>query len=443
MTFSWQFSDDLAGVNYCAMAFYSPSGQQNVNMTGWATFNLVSGDANNGLMEATNVLSQYSEPGVWTAGYVFCYDRVGNSRYYDANTPPPFAFPSFTVTSQGDTQAPQINAASMQPGSVDVSQSPATMTFRWEVQDDLSGVNYCAMAIYSPSGQQNINMTGWASFNLVSGNPNNGVIEATNVLSQHSESGVWTAGYIFCYDAVGNSRYYDSNTPPPFGWPTFTVVSASDVTAPVIIAASIRPLVVDVSAADATMTFHWEFQDDLSGLNYCAMAFYSPSGQQNINMTGWGHFNLVAGDANGGVMEAVNVLPRYSESGVWTAGYIFCYDQAGNSRYYDSTHPPPFAFPTFTVAPHDPASLLAGLIARVRELEAGGALSNGEANALIAKLQAAVEQVERGNRGAASNQISAFINQVDALESSRRLSQTNAQDLRNRAQRVLERLEGL
>jgi hypothetical protein len=203
---------------------------------------------------------------------------------------------------------------------------------------------------------------------------------------------------------------------------------------------SITPTLVDVSRSAATMTFHYEVMDDVAGIRYCAAAYTSPSGQQNISMTAWVPQNVFSGTPNDAVLRADNTLPRYSESGVWTMRWVECTDEAGNSRYYDQWNPPPFGQSTFTVAPHDPAALLDDLIARVRELEAAGELSHGEANALIAKLQAARSQVERGNNATASNQLNAFLNQLDALRKSGRLGEASATDLRERAEVILELL---
>ncbi len=59
-----------------------------------------------------------------------------------------------------------------------------------------------------------------------------------------------------------------------------------------------------------------------------------------------------------------------------------------------------------------------------------GTIDAGEATSLSAKLAAAAAALERGNATAADNQLRAFLNEVQAMERSRRLSSTDAAALR-------------
>jgi hypothetical protein len=62
-----------------------------------------------------------------------------------------------------------------------------------------------------------------------------------------------------------------------------------------------------------------------------------------------------------------------------------------------------------------PKQSIENLIQNVFELSETGTLNHGQGNALIAKLKAAVKQVDRGNDHVAINQLHAFINQVTAM----------------------------
>ncbi len=62
------------------------------------------------------------------------------------------------------------------------------------------------------------------------------------------------------------------------------------------------------------------------------------------------------------------------------------------------------------------------LIDHVNALVAQGAINAGNGNALTAKLSAVMQQMDRGNARAASNQLQAFINQVEALVRGGRLT---------------------
>lgn len=77
------------------------------------------------------------------------------------------------------------------------------------------------------------------------------------------------------------------------------------------------------------------------------------------------------------------------------------------------------------------------LAATIANLVTAGVLSPGNGNALSAKLQAAIGQLDRGNTSAATNQLNAFINQVNALMRAGRLPASSGQDLIDAAQRII------
>ena len=65
----------------------------------------------------------------------------------------------------------------------------------------------------------------------------------------------------------------------------------------------------------------------------------------------------------------------------------------------------------------------------VDDLVAAGVLNKGQGNALKAKLSAALRQLERGNNGTATNQLRAFVNQVQAFVKAGILSSAEGQAL--------------
>ncbi len=82
------------------------------------------------------------------------------------------------------------------------------------------------------------------------------------------------------------------------------------------------------------------------------------------------------------------------------------------------------------------------LIDPVDALVAEHYLNQGEGSALIAKLEAAVNQLDRDNVTAALNQLQAFINQVNALVQSGRLTAEQGAALIGAAQAVIDQLTG-
>jgi hypothetical protein len=82
------------------------------------------------------------------------------------------------------------------------------------------------------------------------------------------------------------------------------------------------------------------------------------------------------------------------------------------------------------------------LIDQVGELVGEGALNQGQGNALIAKLHAAIQQLDRGNEHVAINQIQAFIQQVQAMIRSGVLLPEEGQPLIEAANGIIAALSG-
>lgn len=79
-------------------------------------------------------------------------------------------------------------------------------------------------------------------------------------------------------------------------------------------------------------------------------------------------------------------------------------------------------------------------MALVGRLLADGLIDRGNANSLAAKLDAAKKQIERGNLTPAMNQLEAFLNELDAMVRSGRLSAADAEGLRALVARVIASL---
>lgn len=71
----------------------------------------------------------------------------------------------------------------------------------------------------------------------------------------------------------------------------------------------------------------------------------------------------------------------------------------------------------------------------------GGPLSTAHVNALIVKLQGAIDKLEQGKEGAAINKLQAFVNQVKAFMNSRILDQTTGQSLIDDVQYIINSLK--
>jgi DNA/RNA endonuclease G (NUC1) len=90
-----------------------------------------------------------------------------------------------------------------------------------------------------------------------------------------------------------------------------------------------------------------------------------------------------------------------------------------------------------TVVVQTPQSAVQAVSSSVASLVAAGTISRGNGNALDAKLNVAIGQLDAGNATAARNQLEAFVNQVEAMQRSGRLPATDASRLIAGARRII------
>jgi len=95
---------------------------------------------------------------------------------------------------------------------------------------------------------------------------------------------------------------------------------------------------------------------------------------------------------------------------------------------------------TLAVTVRSPQDATGDLIQRIPDLVNRGVLNGGQGNALIAKLEAAIQQLDRGNITTAINQLEAFVNQVSALMNSGVLPPAEGQPLIDAANAILDAL---
>ena len=93
-----------------------------------------------------------------------------------------------------------------------------------------------------------------------------------------------------------------------------------------------------------------------------------------------------------------------------------------------------------TITPLPPVVGISRARAAVAAFAESGALNNGQANSLRVKLDAAVRSIERGSVTAAAGQLEAFLNEIDALVRSGRLTRSQVDAVREVLGRVLKNL---
>lgn len=87
-----------------------------------------------------------------------------------------------------------------------------------------------------------------------------------------------------------------------------------------------------------------------------------------------------------------------------------------------------------------PASIIQMIIERTNLLVTAGVLNRGQGTSLIAKLDAALNQIDQDHSETAVNQLEAFVSEVNALVNAGVLSAGQAQQLINLAEHAMNRL---
>lgn len=100
----------------------------------------------------------------------------------------------------------------------------------------------------------------------------------------------------------------------------------------------------------------------------------------------------------------------------------------------------PIAFGQF-ISPLSPVQKIQQMIITVQNLVTSGELNQGQSNALISKLDAAVKNLNAENKEAAINELTAFINQVNAYIQSEMLSSIQGQLLIDDANSVINAIK--
>lgn len=119
---------------------------------------------------------------------------------------------------------------------------------------------------------------------------------------------------------------------------------AADTTPPQLVSLSLSATNLEVSDSNQAILITARITDDLSGMTapspgvsgvaFLSMEFLSPSRSQQASV-GFGAGQRTSGNERDGIYTNQLVLPRYSESGLWTAQYASLRDAVGNERTLD------------------------------------------------------------------------------------------------------------
>lgn len=106
-----------------------------------------------------------------------------------------------------------------------------------------------------------------------------------------------------------------------------------DITPPALLDVQFDPKMIDTSKGPVTVTVTIHVTDDLSGVEWVALAFYRPGTTQSRNVDIVPRSDtttLLHGDHLDGYYSAMMTLPQYSAYGDWEMHYVALVDNVGN-----------------------------------------------------------------------------------------------------------------
>ena len=300
-----------------------------------ASLHRTSGTAKNGTWKGTALIPKWTNNGTWTITGINLIDAGGGQTTY---TPTgtfgwkqfPSGWPkSFKVTSKPDTVGPTFTSIKWSPGSVNTSSKAKTIAVTVQAKDALSGVSGFIFANASVQIGTYPNVKYFqASGGLLKrhgGTSHNGTYKGTLTVPRWVTSGTkkWTLN-VSAGDLAGNPAQKN-----PAG--TFKVTSKTDATKPALKGLTFTPHSVNTTNAPKgkTVSVTLKASDTLSGLSYAYATFTSPGGYR---MSGFAFPN---GHPTSATLKFKVIIPRCSESGIWTAN-VTIVDVAGEETRVSS-----------------------------------------------------------------------------------------------------------
>jgi hypothetical protein len=219
------------------------------------------------------------------------------------------------------------------PSSVNVSTSPANLTFSANITDNLSGVETVIVTIQLPNGTL---LTQNAALN--SGDSLNGSWLVVFVIPQISLAGTGNLLQMILFDQSNNPKFYSSANFPMGSTTSFTVINTnpSDNVAPALVSFAIAPIPVDVSASSKIITVTARLTDNLSGVRTVSANIELPNGS-TINSLGTLPLPLTALD---GMWEMQFTIPKFTLPGTANIISLNAVDTSGNSVTYSAMSMP-------------------------------------------------------------------------------------------------------
>ena len=329
-TVTVRLTDEASGVQDAGLVYQRPGETTHVYGT---AFQLVSGDASDGVYQARMSVPRGEVPGAWPLE-VQTRDRVGNVRIVRAGELEAAGHPGHVEVTNAvvDVTAPDVLDVRVLTPQVDVRTGPSSARIRLRLADAGSGT--ASVFVFPTGPRRAAGGAGVPTMTLVEGTTADGWWEGDMPVRQHAHAGTFVFG-VRPMDRVNNLRELSGEQLTEQGMTArFEVLSEQDINPPEVAAASLSPVELDVSDADQEVVFEAWVRDDLSGVlqhpwmdrGDVQLTLQHPLGQS----AGDSAVQRVSGTALDGQYRARVVIPRSSATGLWRVG-LYVGDHIGNA----------------------------------------------------------------------------------------------------------------
>jgi hypothetical protein len=320
VTITAQVKDDLSGVQFINVFFFSPARPEPQSAS--ASLALVEGDTYRG----TLTIPRFAEAGEWEVWSLATGDRVGNDRELRAGQLKELGLPYSIRVREGEpieepveSSSPQMAELSFEPTEVDTTKAEVPVRVMAHIKSE-AGLKQGYIEFHAPASEaQQV-----AFFERVSGTEFDGEYEAKVPFPQGAEAGKWGAE-VWLGDHAGHESRIGPEGLDERGLPSSVFVIDS-TEGPILEADELlfSPSEIDTSETEVPVSVfvHIEAEAGLAG-GY--VSFGSPSGETTVVAP----LELEAGTEFSGAYNGVATFPQGSEPGEWFAE-LHLSDSAGH-----------------------------------------------------------------------------------------------------------------
>lgn len=248
-----------------------------------------------------------------------------------------------------DREGPVALVSSVSPAVVNTSEGGATVHFRVEATDDLSGIVDVSVAIRAENAPSSSDLVYGYGLGLhrTSGNAYHSIWEGDIKLPRYAPRGTYVLKHIGLRDRARNHRLYREPDlqEAQLDGRVFQEGTIEDRSPPVVTELSFSPSRIDTSAASAYVDFRVRLSDDLAGVSSAGLSFTGPAGPLGGG-TPSADLRLTSGSVNDGVWTGRATFQQGLPPGTYRLNLLHLRDATWNKHDYRQSELSSAGFPT-------------------------------------------------------------------------------------------------